>query len=265
MDIKSKYNALRAQVSAYERVLVAYSGGIDSTLVLKVACDVLGDRALGITADSPSIPRHELREAQRIAQNIGANHRIIHTREFDNKNYTSNPINRCYYCKTALYDDLVKIAKTEGFSHIANGTNLDDIGDFRPGLEAATESSVVSPLRDASLTKDDTRAIARMLRLEIWDKPASPCLSSRIPYGESVTKEKLAMIEAAEDFLRGLSIRELRVRHFGPKARIETNRADFPVLRAAHETIRRRLSEIGFRQVEFSEFKSGSLNNPVNK
>ena len=265
MDIQNKYNTLRAQFCTYDRVLVAYSGGIDSTLVLKVASDELGDRALGITADSPSIPRRELREAQRIARSIGANHRIIHTREFDNTNYTSNPLNRCYHCKFALYSELIEIAKTEGFSQIANGTNLDDIGDYRPGLEAADEFSVVSPLRDAALTKDDTRAISRLLHLEIWDKPATPCLSSRIPYGESVTTEKLAMIEAAEDFLHGLSIRELRVRHFGPKARIETTRDDFPILRQSYDTIRRRLSEIGFLQFEFGEFKSGSLNNTVNK
>ena len=264
MDVHQKYAALRAQFDPSQRVLVAYSGGIDSTLVLKAASEEIGHGVLGITADSPSIPRRELKQAQRIARDIGVEHRIVSTEELDNPNYSRNPKNRCYYCKFTLYSNLVDIAQKEGFSHIANGTNLDDMGDYRPGLDAANEFRVISPLRDAGLTKEDTRSVARMLNLEIWDKPASPCLSSRIPYGEPVTKAKLGMIEAAEDFLHGLSIRELRVRHFGATARIETRREDFPIIHQYRDKITGQLQDIGFVDCEFSEFKSGSLNSHIN-
>ena len=260
MNIDEKYAALRARISGYDQLLVAYSGGIDSTLVLKVAHDELGQRAKGVTADSPSVPRREIYEAKRIATAIGAQHSVMRTEEIDDPSYARNPINRCYYCKHELYTRLIDIARIESFKHIANGTNIDDLGDYRPGLQAADEFKVVSPLKDAGLSKADVREIAQMLRLETWDKPASPCLSSRIPYGQAVTRGKLAMVEAAEEFLRGLDIRELRVRHLGSNARIETRPDDFVVLQQYDESIRKRFREIGFSQFEVAEFKSGALN-----
>ena len=226
MEQFSKYAQLRGFIKNLKRLIIAFSGGIDSTLVLKVAHDDLGDGVLAVTADSPSVPRNELREAERFAKSIGARHLIIQTDEMQNQSYVQNPANRCYFCKSELYSKLAEVAGRENFQFIANGTNTDDLGDYRPGLQAAEEFQVVSPLKEALLTKTEVRLLAKKLNLEIWDKPASPCLSSRIPYGSSVTAEKLAMIEAAENFLKSLCIKDLRVRHFGQKARIEVSKKE---------------------------------------
>ncbi|HEX9652382.1 MAG TPA: ATP-dependent sacrificial sulfur transferase LarE, partial [bacterium] len=213
-----------------------------------------------VTADSPSVPRREIDEAQRIAQSFGARHKIIQTDELQDANYAKNPANRCYFCKTELYSKLSELAKAEGVRFVANGTNVDDLGDYRPGLLAASEYQVISPLQEAGFTKNDVRQLARLLQLEIWDKPASPCLSSRIPYGSAVTPAKLAMIEAAEDCLRSFNIRELRVRHFGDTARIEANPADLHVIRQNLELISGRFKQIGFAEIDLAEFRSGALN-----
>lgn len=259
-NLENKYKKLRSLLEQLESLIVAFSGGIDSTLLLKVAYDVLGGRVLAVTADSPSVPRRELDEAKRIAYKIGARHLIIKTEETKNQNYIKNPTNRCYFCKSELYSKLSEIAKREKIPYIADGTNLDDLGDYRPGLQAAQEYQVISPLKEAKLTKKEIRALAKKMNLEIWDKPASPCLSSRIPHGNEVTPKKLAMIESAEDFLRNLDIQELRVRHFGKRARIETNQGDFDIIQKNFHLIKSRFKEIGFEEIELTEFKSGSLN-----
>lgn len=259
-SLSTKYQYLKSLLHNYDSLIVAYSGGVDSALVLKVAHEVLGSKVLAVTADSPSVPRREIAEARRIAHSIGARHLVIQTEEIQNVNYVANPANRCYFCKSELYSRLAEITRREKIHYIANGTNVDDLGDYRPGLQAAAEYRVVSPLKEAGFTKADVRELARRLNLEIWDKPASPCLASRIPYGQPVTPEKLAVIETAEEFLRKLGLRELRVRHFGKKARIETHKNDFKIIEKYYNEIIQKFKSIGFEEIELAEFRSGYLN-----
>ena len=258
--LEEKYRRLREIVRRCGTLVVAFSGGIDSALVLKVARDVLGDRAVAVTSDSPSVPRRELEEAKRLAREIGVRHVVVKTGELENEDYARNPVDRCYFCKTELYTHCLEVAEREGVRFIANGTNTDDLGDYRPGLQAADEFEIVSPLRDAGLDKEEVRVLARRLGLDVWDKPASPCLASRIPYGSEVTAEKLAAVEQAEDFLRGLGLREVRVRHFGALARIEVPARDLEVVENHLADIRKRFAPLGFIDIELREFKSGSLN-----
>jgi len=259
-ELEDKYRGLNQQLREFGSLLIAYSGGIDSAFLLRSATDVLGNRVLAVTADSPAVPRSELQQAQDLAQQIGARHKIIQTAELANENYRRNPSNRCYFCKSELYSHLVEIANEERIEYIANGTNVDDLGDYRPGLQAADEFRVLSPLRDAGLTKNDIRTLAKQLGLPIWDKPASPCLASRIPYGSSVSKQKLGMVEDAEAFLKSYGIRELRVRHFGDTARIEINPEDFETVQSHMQDITEKFNAIGFAAVEVTEFRSGALN-----
>jgi pyridinium-3,5-biscarboxylic acid mononucleotide sulfurtransferase len=261
---EEKLNQLKKEISGYDSLIIAYSGGLDSALLLKVAHMVLGDRVLAVISDSPSIPRSELNAAIKFARETGARLRIINTSEIDNPDYSQNPNDRCYFCKTELYSDTKKVASEEGVRYIANGTNLDDLGDYRPGLKAADEHQVVSPLRDARLTKDDIRSVARYLGLGVWDKPASPCLASRIPYGNAVTREKLAQVEEAEEFVKSMGVKELRVRHFGPKAVLEVNPAYMELARTRFSDICKKFNELGFNITEVTEFQSGSLNKLIN-
>ena len=258
--LKQKYVELKKIMEKLDNTIVAFSGGIDSTLVLKAAHDVLGDKVVAVTADSPSLPRRELEETKKIAQQIGAKHLIIGTEETKNENYLKNPNNRCYYCKSELYSKLKIVSAQLGIKNIVNGTNFDDIGDYRPGLKAADENNVISPLKDAKLAKNDVRELAKNLGLEIWDKPSSPCLSSRVPYLQEITMKKLSMIEEAENFLRDFGIKELRVRHFGYMARIEVNENDKPIINDNFDSIQKKFNEIGFNEITISNFKSGNLN-----
>jgi pyridinium-3,5-biscarboxylic acid mononucleotide sulfurtransferase len=255
-----KLEALKKEIARYENLIIAYSGGLDSACLLKVAHMVLGDKVLAVISDSPSIPRSELNDAIKFARDTGARLRVINTTEVDKDDYAQNPVNRCYFCKTELYIDVGKVAAEEGIKYIANGTNVDDLGDYRPGLKAADEHRVVSPLRDARLTKEDIRMVARLLGLEVWDKPASPCLASRIPYGNPVTREKLAQVEEAEEFVKALGARELRVRHFGFKAILEVNPKYMGIVEANLPEIEAKFSRLGFLVTEVREFQSGSLN-----
>jgi uncharacterized protein len=259
-ELEYKYKNLISIIRRLRTLIVAFSGGIDSALLLKVANDSLEDRVLAVTADSPSIPRRELEQAKRIAKKIGARHLIIQTDETKNQNYMINPFNRCYFCKSELYSKLLEIAMSKKIQFIANGTNLDDLQDYRPGLQAAQEYHIISPLKDARLNKGDIRALAKRLNLEIWDKPASPCLSSRVPYGQKITVRKLDMIEKAENYLKDLGIKELRVRHFGKKARIEVNKISLKSIQTNYLSIDNKFIEIGFKEIEIKELKSGSLN-----
>jgi uncharacterized protein len=248
-----------------ESVAVAFSGGIDSTVVAKAAQVALGDRAVAVTADSPSVPRSELEDARRLAQQIGIRHRIIATQEFEDPDYVRNDGTRCYYCKSELYSRIETLLPQLGASILCSGANLDDQGDYRPGLKAAAEHAVRHPLQEAGCTKADVRALARAWDLPTWDKPASPCLSSRLAPGVEVTPERTGRVEAAEVYLKALGYRECRVRlHEGELARIEVPVQE--LLRLAEPAVReglvRKLRELGFQYVtlDLEGFRSGSLN-----
>lgn len=244
---------------------VAFSGGIDSTVVAQAAVLALGDRAVAVTADSPSVPRRELDDARQLAARIGIRHQIIATQEFADPAYVMNDGSRCYYCKSELYSQIEEQLPCLGVAVICSGANLDDAGDYRPGLKAAAQHRVRHPLQEAGFTKADVRALARHWDLPTWDKPASPCLSSRLAVGVTVTPERTARVEAAENYLRDLGYRDCRVRlHEGELARIEVP-AD-GLARLADPLVRqeliRRLHELGFRYVtlDLEGFRSGSLN-----
>lgn len=216
-----KLEQLKALFAEMERALIAYSGGVDSTLVAKIAADVLGDRAIAVTAVSPSLLPEELADAQIQASQIGIAHKVIQTHEMDNPNYTSNPVNRCYFCKSELHDTLKPLAKQWDYPYIVDGVNADDLRDYRPGIQAAKERGVRSPLAEVGVTKAEVRQLSQQLGLSWWDKPAQPCLSSRFPYGEEITVAKLQRVGRAEIYLRKLGWQNLRVRSEGDTARIE--------------------------------------------
>jgi pyridinium-3,5-biscarboxylic acid mononucleotide sulfurtransferase len=249
-------------------VAVAFSGGIDSTVVAKAARLALGDRAVAVTADSPSVPRAELEDAQRLAALIGIRHEIVRTDEFADPDYLKNDGARCYHCKSELYDQILTRLPELGVGVICSGANLDDLGDYRPGLTAAAERHVRHPLQEAGFTKAHVRDLAKAWGLPTWDKPASPCLSSRLVPGLPVTAERTARVEAAEVYLKGLGLRDCRVRlHEGELARVEVRAAD--IARLATPDVRMqlaaRLRELGFRFVtlDLEGFRSGSLNDLV--
>lgn len=228
--MSQKLDALRLHVSRLPDALVCFSGGIDSTLVLAVAHEQLGTRALALTALSPSVSEAEHSDAVRIARTIGAQHELVQTQELQRPAYVRNNPDRCYHCKTELYHVARDVASRRGFTVILNGTNSDDLGDYRPGLKAAKEALVQSPLADLSFTKADVREAARTLGLDTWDKPAAACLASRLPYGTSVTVERLQQVANLEAFLRDSGIRHVRVRYHADLARIEVAPQDFPRL-----------------------------------
>lgn len=219
--LEQKLGQLKTIFAEMEQALIAYSGGVDSTLVAKIAYDVLGDRAIAVTAVSPSLLPEELEDAQIQAAEIGITHKIIDTHEMDNPNYTANPVNRCYFCKSELHDTLKPLATQLGYPYVVDGVNADDLRDYRPGIQAAKERGVRSPLAEVGVTKAEVRQLSQQLSLPWWDKPAQPCLSSRFPYGEEITITKLQRVGRAEIYLRRLGWQNLRVRSDGDTARIE--------------------------------------------
>ena len=260
--LAGKLSDLKRLMAQMDSIIVAYSGGVDSTFVTAVARDVLGERALAITGVSPSIPKPEVEEAKALAREIGIAHELIDTREMDDPGYVANSPDRCFHCKDELYDRLTEIAGERGFNCVIDGCNLDDTGDFRPGRRAAASHGVRSPLVEAGLTKDDIRALSRERGLPTWDKPAMACLSSRIPYGTPVTIEALDRIGEAEAYLRSLGLRQLRVRHHEDVARIETDEAGLELLIARRAEVVERLKALGYLYVtlDLAGYRSGSLN-----
>jgi uncharacterized protein len=261
--MSQKERALRETLSSLGSVVVAYSGGVDSAYLAYIANDTLGERALAITADSPSYPKRHRQMAIDIAGQFGLRHQIIRTNELEQPEYRANPANRCYFCKHELYTHLTRIA-ADARAIVVDGNNADDRGDYRPGRQAAREFGVRSPLDEVDLGKDEIRELSHRAGLPTWDEPASACLSSRIPYFSEVTDEKLRMIERGEQALRTLGFRVCRVRHHDDLARIEIGAGELPrALEAAtRETIVRELKAIGYRHVtiDLQGYRTGSLN-----
>jgi uncharacterized protein len=254
-------------LAGFDSVIVAYSGGVDSAYLAWAATQVLGNRALCITADSPSYPDRHRQLALAVARDFGLQHHVVHTAELDRPEYRANPIDRCYYCKHELYTTLGAISRERGMSVIVDGSNADDRGDYRPGRKAAREFGVRSPLDEVGLTKDEIRELSHRAGLPTWDEPASACLSSRIPYHSEVTGDKLRTIERAENALRGMGFRVFRVRHHGELARLEIGRDELS--RALEPEIRERLvaelRALGYRHVTVDPqgYRKGSLNEGV--
>lgn len=219
--VRQKLAQLQSLFQEMDLALIAYSGGVDSTLIAKIAYDVLGDRALAVTAVSPSLLPEELEEARRQAIAIGIPHEEVKTHEMENPNYTSNPVNRCYFCKSELHDTLKPLAKERGYPYVVDGVNADDLRDYRPGIQAAQERGVRSPFAEVGVSKAEVREISQFLGLSSWNKAAQPCLSSRFPYGEEITVAKLQRVGRSEVYLRQLGWQNLRVRSVGDTARIE--------------------------------------------
>jgi uncharacterized protein len=264
---EAKLQELKRLLAESGGILVAYSGGVDSTLLLRVAQEVLGERALAVTATSETYPDHEVQAAIRLAEEMGVRLRVIHTTELDRAEFAANPPERCYYCKGELFGKLVAIAREEGLPVVADGANLDDRDDFRPGARAAAELGVRSPLREVGLTKAEIREISRELGLPTWDKPSFACLASRFPYGSEITRDRLTQVAEAERLLRALGLRQLRVRHHGDVARIEVDPADFAVLIASESRARitEELHRLGFLYVtlDLDGYRTGSMNAPL--
>jgi len=262
--LEQKLQQLKTLFAEMAQALIAYSGGVDSTLVAKLAYDVLGDRALAVTAVSPSLLPEELEDARIQAIQIGIPHKVVQTHEMDNPDYTTNPVNRCYFCKSELHDTLKPLARQLGYPYVVDGVNADDLRDYRPGIQAAKERGVRSPLAEVGVTKAEVRQISQQLGLVSWDKPAQPCLSSRFPYGEEITIGKLQRVGRAERHLRQLGLKNLRVRSVGDTARIELPPEQIKefVLTTDLPTIVSAFQSYGFMYVtlDLEGYRSGKLN-----
>lgn len=261
---KGKFKRLKKILRGLKSVVVAYSGGVDSTFLLKAAVVALGrENVLAVTARSETYPEKEFREAKVLAKQIGSRHKVITTSELKIKGFKSNPVNRCYYCKKELFSKLKNIAKLEKLNYCVDGTNYDDLKDVRYGRFAADELGIRSPLLKAGLTKKDIRKFSRELNLKTWDKPSFACLASRFPYKSSITREKLSVVEKAEEFLNSLGIRQVRVRHYGNLARIEVYPEDIKILLNSRnaERISQKFKKLGFlyTTVDLEGYRTGSM------
>lgn len=264
MELQQKFERLKDILRVAGSGAVAYSGGVDSTFLIKVAHDVLGDSVIAVTAKSSTYPIREYNEAKKYIEEFGAKHITIISEELEIEGFSKNPINRCYFCKTELFTKVREEANKFGFEHVFDGSNFDDIGDFRPGMKAAKEQGVISPLKLAKLTKNDIRELSKQLNIPTWNKPAFACLSSRFPYGKEITVEKLGMVDKAEQFLMDMGFKQLRVRHHDEIARIEVapnERVHFFDL-AIMDKIGDEFKRIGFKYVtlDIIGYRTGSMN-----
>ena len=269
MTAQEKYEALKDSLRSLGSVAVAYSSGVDSTFLLKTAQEVLGDRVLAVTAQSCSFPARELAEAREFCRANGIRQVICQSEELEIEGFRQNPPNRCYLCKRELFGKIQEIARENGMNAVVEGSNMDDLGDYRPGLQAIAELGIKSPLREAGLTKAEIRELSLQLGLPTWDKPSFACLASRFVYGESITEEKLAMVDKAEQLLLDLGFRQVRVRIHGTLARIEVSPEELPRLvePEVRKTVSRQLRELGFSYVtlDLQGYRTGSMNETLNK
>ncbi len=269
MDEKDKLTKLKDILKDMKSVVIAFSGGVDSTFLLKVASEVLKGRVMAVTASSSTFPKREMNEAINFAKSIGAKHSVVNSEELNIEGFSKNPKNRCYYCKKELFSKIGQIAKKEGFDFVADGANADDTGDYRPGMDAARELGVRSPLLEAGMTKNDIRMLSKQMNLPTWDKPSFACLSSRVPYGQEITRQKLMMIDKSEQYLLDIGFRQVRVRHHGDIARIEVapeERVKFFDLKVMDD-VYKKLKEIGFNYVtlDLKGYRTGSMNEVIRR
>lgn len=264
MLLQEKFQLLKDNIKKRGSAAVAFSGGVDSTFLVRVAHEVLGDKLVAVTATSSTYPERELKEAIQYAKEMGVKHIIISSEELDIEGFASNPKNRCYYCKKELFTKINEVAKQNDVQYVFDGSNVDDNGDFRPGMQAARELEVISPLKEANLTKADIRELSKELGLPTWDKPSFACLSSRFPYGTKITLPKLKMVDEAEQFLLDLGIKQVRVRHHGEIARIEVSQEERVQFFDAEimDKIGEKFKKIGFTYVtlDILGYRTGSMN-----
>jgi len=266
-DFRNKLASLQSRIQSLESVAVAYSGGVDSTFLLKIAHDVLKENCMAVTARSSTYPEREFLEAKGFAQQIGARHTVIFSEELDIEGFSDNPVNRCYFCKRELFTKIIDVAKQHGIKHVVEGSNVDDLGDYRPGMRAIHELGIISPLRESGLKKEEIRTLSKQMGLPTWDKPAFACLASRFPYGEKITQEKLLTIGRLEQFLLNLGFRQVRVRHHGEIVRIEVGRNEVKRFAddALKDSICREFKQAGFAYVtlDLQGYRTGSMNEVI--
>lgn len=267
METEKKLDNLKEHLKQLQSVAVAYSGGVDSTFLLAVAHDVLRDNAIAVTARSSTYPEREFREAAEFVQKMGIQHVVITSEELDIAGFADNPTNRCYYCKRELLAKVMSVARENNIRHVAEGSNVDDLGDFRPGMQAVCELGVVSPLREAGLRKEEIRILSKRMSLPTWDKPAFACLASRFPYGQKITGDKLDIVDQAEQYLLDLGFRQVRVRHHGDIARIEVSqpeRAKF-FNTELMDKVSEKFRQLGFMYtaLDLQGYRTGSMNEVI--
>ncbi|HBI47430.1 MAG TPA: ATP-dependent sacrificial sulfur transferase LarE [Smithella sp.] len=267
MEFQDKLKQLRCHIEKWGSLAVAYSGGVDSTFLLKVAHDVLQDCVIAVTARSSAYPEREFKEAAEFTRSAGIKHIVLQSEELEIEGFTNNPPNRCYLCKYELFSKIKEVAGQHGIKSIAEGSNIDDLGDYRPGMQAIKELMIISPLKEAGLSKDVIRKLSKQMGLPTWDKPAFACLASRFPYGEKITRDKLAMVDKAEQYLLNLGFKKVRVRHHGDTARIEVAEAErlkFFDLKLM-DKVYKQFQEIGFAYtaLDLKGYRTGSMNEVI--
>ncbi len=267
MEIESKLNNLKKHLKQLQSVAVAFSGGVDSTFLLKIAHDVLGDNVIAVTARSSTYPEREFREAAEFVQKMGIRHAVITSEELDIAGFADNPTNRCYFCKRELLSKTIEVAHKNNIRHVVEGSNVDDLGDYRPGMQAVKELNVSSPLKESGLGKEEIRILSKKMDLPTWNKPAFACLASRFPYGQKITRDKLQIVDQAEQFLLDLGLRQVRVRHHGEIARIEVSPEErsFFFDTDMMDKIYEKFKQLGFMYtaLDLKGYRTGSMNETI--